>query len=151
VEPARKARRARAETTCWSTGAPDTFSTSALPVSPLVDPLLRELEACAAAAGVKNPQAAVSLRWNGVGNPVAVHVETPGYEDLPCAGDVFARLTQIHRGGEGSVRCELVRAEPVDRALYGDLLSPGAAPPPPISPNTWYGWQTLIFDALPSR
>jgi hypothetical protein len=141
-------------------------------VTAVVDPLIAELKSCIDAAGGKHVSPAITIRWDSDGNPVAVKIDAPGYETLPCAATVAGKLAQLKNPHETAIRCDYgcsapptsapvvvppppppasSNAPPPPAGSAAPAPAPAASSPPPKTEKTekvWYGYQTLIIDAV---
>jgi hypothetical protein len=144
----------------------------------VADPLLRELRTCLDAAGGKHVTPGVEIRWDSEGHPVAVRVEVPGYESLPCVAKASGKLSQLQNPHETAIRCDygcpkppppLPPPAPIIVPAPPTTVTTPAAPPPTAAPQggvvvvvpppaklqespryekVWYGWQTLLLDGV---
>jgi hypothetical protein len=155
------------QTWCSPTSGYDASEEDQREVAREVTPLLRDLRECSATAAAASgaalpPVPTVSLRWDLDGNPVSVSLDVSGYERLPCAGEVFAKLSQFHWHRAAAFQCELSCSTPLEEATLDAILHEAGdrelvrpveslgTPPPPAAPEhvTRYGWQTAAADGL---
>lgn len=103
-------------------------------VTAVTDPLLRELKACLDAAGGKQMTPSFVMRWDSEGNPVAVKVDVPGYESLPCVAKIAGKLSQLQNPHETAIRCELGCPKPAPPPQQPPLVVQPPVPPPQQPP-----------------
>ena len=160
-------------TTCGGTDGYYASSEDVARVTAVVDPLLRDLRACLDAAGGKHVSPTLMMRWDSEGNAVVVKVDAPGYDSLPCVARVAGKLSQLQNPHETAMRCDFGCGRPAPAPAPPPAPPPPAPAPPPVvvvppAPTTpapppappppyrapvryekvWYGWQTLVADAL---
>lgn len=137
----------------------------------VADPILREVRACLDASGGKHVASVLVIRWDSDGHPVDVKIDVPGYESLACVQKAKAKLSALQNPHETAIRCEYGCPRPAPPPAPPVVAPPVTAPPPtpapapttgpaptpappPIAPpmkhteKTWYGYQTLIADAI---
>jgi hypothetical protein len=154
------------KTTCVADGGYYAPADDVARVTSVSDPVLRELKACLDAAGGKHITPAMTMRWSSEGKPVAVKIEAPGYDTLPCVAKAAGKLSTLQNPHETAMRCELGCNKPPAAAPPPPAAAPIVVQPPPApapAPGTanaiteppkpapklereWYGWQTLIAD-----
>ena len=101
-----------------------------------------------------------------------MRIDVPGYEGLPCVQKAQSRIATLENPRETAIRCDSAarsrrsrRRSPRDRrGASSPTTAPTPAPPPTPAPapvpsparaseqpryeKVWYGYQTLIADAL---
>jgi hypothetical protein len=137
------------------------------------DPILREVRTCLDGIGAKHVASVLVIRWDSDGKPVDVRIDVPGYESLPCVQKAQSKLATLQNPRETAIRCEFGCAQPpAPKPTPVPAVAPPAsttappqpkeaqAPPPTSSPTpapkpeqpqyekVWYGYQTLIADAV---
>ena len=133
-------------------------------VTAVSEPILKELRTCLDAAGGKHITPALTMRWDADGHAVAVKIDVPGYDSLPCVARASGKLAALQNPHETAMRCEYGCARPKPKPAPAAPVvvgPPPATPSPPVaapvSPQPaagpkpqyerhWYGWQTLIAD-----
>lgn len=133
----------------------------------VADPILRDVRACLDGVGAKHVASALLIRWDSEGEPVDVKIDVPGYEGLPCVQKAQSKIATLQNPRETSIRCELgCPPPPTPKPSAPPVV---VAPPAPAAPATtpkpaadapapkaalpqyekvWYGYQTLIADAV---
>ncbi|MBX3201547.1 MAG: hypothetical protein KF894_25650 [Labilithrix sp.] len=137
----------------------------------VADPILRDVRTCLDGVGAKGVASVLLIRWDSEGKPVEVKIDVPGYEGLPCVQSAQSKISTLENPRETSIRCELgcppppapkPSAPPVVVVPPAPATAPAATPPPPAKPaeppppapapaqyeKVWYGYQTLIADAV---
>lgn len=137
----------------------------------VADPILRDVRACLDRVGATEVASVLLIRWDSEGKPVDVKIDVPGYEGLPCVQSAQSKISTLENPRETSIRCELgCPPPPAPKPSAPLVVAPPAtapaatapppakpaepppaaptAPPPPQYEKVWYGYQTLIADAV---
>lgn len=159
------------KTTCGGNAGYYASSEDVDRLTAVADPILRDVRTCLDGNGAKHVPAVLVIRWDSEGKPVEVKIDVPGYESLPCVSKGAAKLSSLQNPRETSIRCEFGCAKPpppTPPPVVAPVVvpppgpkqsTPTAAPPPPppvvadkpAAPQyekVWYGYQTLIVDAV---
>jgi hypothetical protein len=162
------------KTTCSGSGGYYASSDDLNRLTAVADPILRDVRTCLDGAGGKHVPSVLVIRWDSDGKAVDVRIDAPGYESLPCVQKAQTKLANLQNPHETAIRCEFGCNKPQPPPLPPPsapvATAPAAVPPPttaapaatapatqqppaPVAPppryeKVWYGYQTLIADAI---
>lgn len=157
------------KTACIADGGYYAPSDDLARVTGVTEPVFKELRACLDAAGGKHITPAIVIRWDAEGKVAAVKVDVPGYDTLPCVAKASGKLSALQNPHETAMRCEYgcnppkaaatppppppPPVDPAPAATVAVTAPPPAEPKPAPAPvamteRQWFGWQTLIADAI---
>lgn len=146
-------------------------------VTAVADPILRDVRTCLDSSGAKHVPAALVIRWDSDGHAVDVKIDVPGYESLACVQKAKTKLSALQNPHETAIRCEFGCPKPAPppplpapapittpapstspppapassgaaSSAVSSTAVPPLAPPPKRYEKVWYGYQTLIPDAI---